>query len=175
MKIDIRRQILTLSLSGVLGALSGPALNAQTPSDQTATTASSAAAGVRTDVSGDRQQLQTLQQKAKQDKSTLKADMKQYGKNSPQVVADRAALKTDRVQTQDLRKDVATDRANVKKAQAMQKQQAQVKDVREQVQDMHGQLNSAQTQQLRQRVNATRMNTSASHAGMGMGGHGGRH
>jgi hypothetical protein len=177
-KTDIRRHILTLSLSGVLAALGAPTLIAQSPSPQTptATAADNTVDAAKADAAGDRRDVQALQSKTTDDKSKLKADVKQYGKNSPQVAADKAAVKADREQAKDLRKDVAKDRANVAKAQQMKKDQ-EIKNVREKVQDVRStqpsSWDAAQIQQTKQHVNAVRANQSGrpSMAAAGHGGH----
>jgi hypothetical protein len=176
-KTDIRRHILTLSLSGILAALGAPTLIAQNSSPQTptATAASNTVDAVKAEVAGDRQDVQALQEKTTNDKSKLKADVKQYGKNSPQVAADKAAVKADGEQAKVLRKDVAKDRANVAKAQQMKKNQ-EIKNVHEKVQDVRStqpsSLDAAQIRQTKQHVNAVRANQSG-RPGMAAAGHGG--
>ena len=66
--------------------------------------------GTRADRREDRQEYNRLEEKIRQDREKLRADIRQFGENSPQVQADRAQLRRDRETMKKLRADRRRDK-----------------------------------------------------------------
>lgn len=127
MKPDIRRHILTLTLGGALAVLASPALHAQTtnsaPAPTTPTTSGAdPTQDLRSNIAADEQKSDGLDQQLKEDKGQLKSDVQKYGKNSPQVKADKAAMKSLRNQQQALNRNLAATRSRAATMQARRSQ-----------------------------------------------------
>lgn len=122
MRADIRRHILTLTLGGALAVVASPALHAQatsaTPAQPPTTNGAGPVKDLHSAIAGDQQKAAGLDQQLKEDKGQLNSDIQKYGKNSPQVKADRSALKSLRNQQQALNRNIAATRSRASMMQA---------------------------------------------------------
>ncbi len=100
---NIHKWLLSGSLSSLiaLGAAAGfsPAQNPPEPNP-----------GTTADIKEDTQEIKGARATVQQDKEKLEADLKQFGKGSPQVKADRTQLRADRLALKKLRRDRRRDR-----------------------------------------------------------------
>ncbi len=65
--------------------------------------------GTAADRAEDKQQAQALHERIRLDRERLQADVRQFGKNSPQARADRAQLRADKHALKGLHRDMRRD------------------------------------------------------------------
>ncbi len=103
---NIRKWLLSGSLSSLiaLGAAAGfsPAQNPTEPNEPKP--------GTTADIKEDTQEIKGARANVHQDEEKLEADLKQFGKGSPQVKADRKQLRADRLALKKLLRDRRRDR-----------------------------------------------------------------
>jgi hypothetical protein len=103
---NIRKWLLSGSLSSLmaLGAAAGFSLG------QNPTEPNEPKPGTTADIKEDTQEIKGARANVHQDEEKLEADLKQFGKGSPQVKADRKQLRADRLALKKLLRDRRRDR-----------------------------------------------------------------
>ncbi len=96
------------TLAGLLAA--SPGVGFSQTQNSTTTPSTEAPDGSAADLKQDSAEAKALRTTIQQDREKLQADLKQYGKDSPQVKADRKQLHSDRLAFRKLHHDVERDR-----------------------------------------------------------------